>query len=130
MCKNNILSSIMIYVSKKWKNSQSSLFITGAAKRLGRATAIKIHENDIDIVIHCNNSIEEANKLASELNSKRNDSAFVIKFNLRDFANYENIFADLPRRWSDIDFLINNASTFYPTKYKKHHWKNGMIYMM
>ena len=91
-------------------------FITGAAKRLGRATALKLHENNIDIIVHCNNSVEEANKLASEMNLKRNDSAFVLQFNSRDFLDYKKILSSLPQRWSDIDVLINNASTFYPTK--------------
>lgn len=94
-------------------------FITGAAKRLGRATALKLHENDIDVIIHCNNSAKEANKLALELNAKRNDSAFVLQFNLRDFIQYKNILSTLPKRWSDIDVLINNASTFYPTIIKE-----------
>ena len=91
-------------------------FITGAAKRLGRATALKLHENNIDIIVHCNNSVEEANKLASEMNLKRNDSAFVLQFNSRDFLDYKKILSSLPQRWSDIDVLINNASTYYPTK--------------
>ena len=53
------------------------------------------------------------------MNAKRNDSAFVLQFNLRDFIQYKNILSTLPKRWSDIDVLINNASTFYPTIIKE-----------
>ena len=32
-------------------------FVTGAAKRLGRATALKLHENDIDVIIRLKRQI-------------------------------------------------------------------------
>ena len=95
-------------------------FITGAAKRLGRATALKLHENDIDVIIHCNNSAKEANKLALEpLGPKRNDSAFFLQFNLRDFIQYKTFFQLYLRDGFVIDVLINNSMTFYPTIIKE-----------
>ncbi len=106
------------------KNNNKIALITGAARRLGRAIALKLHSNDMDIIIHCNNSLSEAEELVSLMNSKRENSAIFLKFNLRDFKNYNNIFLNLEKKWSDISVLINNASTFYPTKVESSSIEN------
>ena len=69
----------------------------------------------MDIVVHYYNSSEDAESLVSEMNSIRENSAISIKFNLRDFDNYDNLLLGLCEKWSNIDVLINNASTFYAT---------------
>ena len=43
--------------------SQSVALITGAAKRLGANTAVRLHQQGYTVVIHCNHSVEQANKL-------------------------------------------------------------------
>ena len=96
------------------KNNKIVL-ITGSARRLGKAIALQLHSQDIDVIVHCNNSLKEADKLVSDMNSKRDNSAISIKYDLRDFSDYEKIISELGEKWSNIDVLINNASTFYPT---------------
>lgn len=96
------------------KNNKIVL-ITGSARRLGKAIALQLHSQDIDVIVHCNNSLKEADKLVSGMNSKRDNSAISIKFDLRSFSDYEKIISELGEKWSNIDVLINNASTFYPT---------------
>jgi pteridine reductase len=102
-------------MSEKNEKSRKIVLITGAARRLGNATALKLHSLNMDIIVHYNNSSDEADKLVSKMNLKRQNSAISVKFNLRDFANYKNILSALDEKWKNIDVLINNASTFYPT---------------
>ena len=97
------------------EKNRKIVLITGAAKRLGKETAIKLHSLNMDIVVHCNHSTNDAHNLVAELNKKRQDSAISINFNLRDFSNYDQELSKLDKKWLDIDVLINNASTFYPT---------------
>ena len=97
------------------KNNKIVL-ITGSARRLGKAIALQLHSQNINVIVHCNNSLKEADKLVSYMNSKRDNSAISIKFDLRDFSNYEKIISEIGKEWSNIDVLINNASTFYPTE--------------
>jgi len=92
------------------------VFITGAARRLGNATALKLHSYGMDIIVHCNNSSKDADDLVLEMNNKRKKSAISLKYDLRDFENYVDIKTKLGEKWSNIDVLINNASTFYPTE--------------
>ena len=97
------------------EKNRKIVLITGAAKRLGKETAIKLQSLNMDIVVHCNNSTNDANNLVAELNKKRQNSAISINFNLRDFSNYDQELSKLDKKWLNIDVLINNASTFYPT---------------
>ena len=106
-------------MSEKSKKRKKIALITGSARRLGKAVALKLHAENLDIVVHCNHSYNDAEALVKQLNSLREDSATVFKFDLRDFSNYKNIISGLGPRWSNIDVLINNASTFYPTPIEK-----------
>ena len=105
------------------KNTKIVL-ITGAGKRLGEATALKLHSLGMDVIIHYNSSEKAAKKLVSNMNDLRKNSAISIKLNLRDFTSYEKEFSKLDEKWSSIDVLINNASTFYPTNIQNATFEN------
>ena len=105
------------------KNTKIVL-ITGAGKRLGEATALKLHSLGMDVIIHYNSSEKAAKKLVSNMNDVRKNSAISIKLNLRDFTSYEKEFSKLDEKWSSIDVLINNASTFYPTNIQNTTFEN------
>jgi pteridine reductase len=89
--------------------------ITGAAVRLGAATAKLLHQNRFNIIIHCNRSIAEANLLAETLNAERDDSAQVLQADLADTSAVLKLGADAIAIWERLDVLVNNASAFYPT---------------
>ena len=92
-----------------------TILITGAAKRIGREMAKAFFDRGWDIVIHFNNSIEDARSLADQMNAQRNKSALIIQANLDHAKDIEKL-ADLAlSKNGRIDALINNASTFYPT---------------
>ena len=106
------------------KKNRKIVLITGAARRLGKAIALKLHSSGMDIIIHCNKSEKDAKKLVSDMNLLREDSAKYISLNLRDFKKYENFLPSLGDRWENIDVLINNASTFYPNQIDKSSLEN------
>ena len=92
-----------------------TILITGAAKRIGREMAKAFFDRGWDIVIHFNNSIEDARSLADQMNAQRSNSALIIQANLDHAKDIEKL-ADLAlSKKGRIDALINNASTFYPT---------------
>ena len=45
--------------------------ITGGAARIGAEIAKTLHDNNFEIIIHCNQSLEKAQLLSDRLNSKR-----------------------------------------------------------
>ena len=92
-----------------------TILITGAAKRIGREMAKAFFDRGWDIIIHFNNSIEDARSLADQMNAQRSNSALIIQANLDHAKDIEKL-ADLAlSKNGRIDALINNASTFYPT---------------
>jgi pteridine reductase len=93
----------------------SVALVTGSAKRLGRAMVKRLHQHGYRVIIHCHRSLEDAEKLAVELNQQRTDSAAVISGDLTDNSNLERLAAEALQCFGRLDVLINNASTFYPT---------------
>ena len=92
-----------------------TILITGAAKRIGKEMAKAFFDRGWDIVIHFNNSIEDALSLADQMNAQRSNSALIIQANLDHAKDIEKLADQALSKNSRIDALINNASTFYPT---------------
>lgn len=91
------------------------VLITGAAVRLGAATARMFHQQGYNIIIHCNNSLEAATALCVDLNKQREDSATVLQANLLEMKAVTELGNKSISAWGRLDVLVNNASAFYPT---------------
>ncbi len=90
--------------------------ITGGAKRIGASTARYLHEKGIDIIFTYSNSSIEANNLKNRLNMIRSKSCYSIKVNFGRNTNFNNLIKKALKIYGRIDYLVNNASKFYPTK--------------
>lgn len=86
--------------------------ITGAAKRLGAATARALHRLGYDVVIHHHSSGDEAARLAAELNEIRAESALTLCQDLADPQAGAAIVRTLSGLRKRLDLLVNNASVF------------------
>ena len=94
---------------------KKTVFITGGAKRIGASMVNYFHEQNYKVIFHYNHSKKEAEKLSLELNVKEAGSCYAIQ---ADFASKESIdstVAEFYKVSKEIDVLINNASSFYPT---------------
>ena len=89
--------------------------ITGGAKRVGAAISRRLHKANIDIIIHYRNSDTEANSLQEQLNKIRKGSASIIQADLLDPNSYSLIINEAIKIYGQLNFLINNASSYYPT---------------
>ena len=89
--------------------------ITGGAKRVGAAISRRLHKANIDIIIHYRNSDTEANSLQEQLNKIRKGSASIIQADLLDPDSYSLIINEAIKVYGQLNFLINNASSYYPT---------------
>ena len=93
------------------------VLVTGAARRIGAAIARRLHGAGARVVLHCNRSWEEAEKLASELNDGRPGSAFVVQGDLLDAGDVKRIVEDSAKALGRLDGLVNNASSFHATPF-------------
>lgn len=88
--------------------------VTGAAKRLGAATARALHAEGMNLLLHYNKSESEAAALAQELNQARPDSAAIAQADLGNTQGLESL-VKAALQWDGLDVLVNNASSFRPT---------------
>jgi len=97
-------------------NLQSKVaLITGAARRIGAAIAVSVHQSGADVAIHYRGSADEAAALAQQLNARRPGSAAMFKADLVDTAGLPGLIAEVVAWRARLDILINNAASFYPT---------------
>ncbi len=89
--------------------------ITGAAQRLGRAMAERLHQAGWHIIIHYHQSAEAAETLVAKVNQARPDSALCLTADLTDHASLANLVKQAASHWGQLDLLINNASVFFKT---------------
>ena len=90
--------------------------ITGGAKRIGAETANYLHTKGINIIITYSKSSKAANALKKQLNSKRVGSCQIFKAKFDSNSNFEKITKEIIKIFGRLDYLINNASKFYPTR--------------
>lgn len=86
--------------------------ITGAAKRLGAEITRTLHEAGFDVLIHYQQSEDQACELSERLNSLRPNSAVLIRADLLDQDDCQALVESVPK---NLAVLVNNASVFYPT---------------
>ena len=104
---------------------KKTIFITGAAKRIGKEIALCFSEMGWNIIIHYNSSKNDAQVLADEINGNNPDSAITVQGNLDVKEDVEKVINEVRDAFTTIDLLINNASTFYPTPIEdisEEHW--------
>ncbi len=105
------------------------VLITGAARRIGAEIAQTFHREGYDVALHYNHSAEDANALAQELNANRTDSAAIFQAELTDISAVKAM-AEAVFQWrNDLNVLVNNASSFYPTELanaNEEQWDNLM----
>lgn len=89
--------------------------ITGAAKRIGAAITSHLHTMGYRVIIHYGQSSDEAVGLAQQLNNARANSAVCVQADLCNIEEVSRLAQTAIAQFGQIDVLINNASSFYPT---------------
>jgi pteridine reductase len=104
----------------KRKNNDSltgkTVMITGGARRIGATLARTLHTAGANIVLHYRRSAAEASALVKELNEARRGSAVLEQADLLEVGRYHKLIDAAVTAFGQLDVLINNASSFYPTE--------------
>lgn len=83
------------------------ILVTGAAKRIGRDIALRLGAEGARVVVHYNESHEEARQTALDCGA-----AAVVQANLEKVQEIERMFADVQAQFGRLDGLVNNAARF------------------
>lgn len=89
--------------------------ITGGARRVGAMTARYLHAQGMRIALHYRSSSTDARALQDELQAQRSDSVILIQADLLATRKLPGIVQTVIEQFGQLDVLINNASSFYPT---------------
>ena len=89
--------------------------ITGSARRIGAEITRTLHQRGMRVIIHYRNSDAEAAALADQLNGVRPDSTRLLQADLNNPDEVRRLGRDAVAAFGQVDLLVNNASSFYPT---------------
>lgn len=86
--------------------------VTGSAKRLGRAIALRLADADCDVAVHYNTSASDAAEVVSLIQAKGR-RAHAVSFDQADASAITSGLADVRKAFSRApDVLVNSASIF------------------
>lgn len=83
--------------------------ITGASRGIGAATAVVLAKEGYDLVLVCRKSVEQLEKLASDLISQHGIACDTFVCDVAEEEQVELLYKQV----SDVDILINNAAVSY-----------------
>ena len=96
------------------------VLVTGAAKRIGRGIALRLHKEGARVAIHYSTSEAEARQTAAECGS-----APVFRADLERVSEIERLFGEVGEHFGRLDGLVNNAARFtrfHPLDVTEQDW--------
>jgi NAD(P)-dependent dehydrogenase (short-subunit alcohol dehydrogenase family) len=98
--------------------SGRTVLVTGAAKRLGRATALASAERGANVAITYRQSAREAQALVREL-AKFGGEALAVRCDITDEKSVQEMVKEVVRELGGIDVLVNNAAIYETVEFEK-----------
>ena len=90
--------------------------VTGAAKRLGRAVALRLADEGVELAVHYRRSANEAREVVGEA-EKRGRHAASFSAELTSVPAIQKLFDDVAHHFGRLDILVNSAANFLETKF-------------
>jgi len=111
MTTNRVASSERVLAGR-------TVLVTGAAKRLGRATALASAERGANVAITYRESAREAQALVAEL-AKFGGEALAVRCDITDEKSVREMVKEVVRELGGIDVLVNNAANYETVEFEK-----------
>lgn len=89
--------------------------VTGAARRIGAATARLLHAQGHDLALHYRSSGDAMQALQAELEAIRPGSTLALQAELSELPRLPALVDATIERFGRLDALVNNASTYFAT---------------
>lgn len=102
--------------------------VTGSAKRLGRAVALRLAEEGADVVIHYRGAQAEAGQVAAQIESLGR-RAIALSADLSSVEEIGNLFDQVATHFGRLDILVNSAANFLHSEFEtttEHLWDSSL----
>jgi pteridine reductase len=114
----NVSGGGYVMTEKKLERQARSLagkvaLVTGSAKRLGKAVALRLAEEGADLVIHHGNSHADAMETVAEI-EKLGRRGLALSADLRNVDEIRRLFVEVAKGFGRLDILVNSAANFLP----------------
>jgi pteridine reductase len=87
--------------------------ITGAGKRLGRAVALRLAEEGMDVAVHYGKSAKDAAEVVGKIEEMGRKSV-AIRADLRNVEEIRRMLLEVGNELGRLDVLVNSAANFLP----------------
>jgi pteridine reductase len=85
--------------------------VTGAGKRLGRAVALRLAEEGMDVAVHYGNSAKEAAEVVGKI-QEMGQKAVAFKADLQSVDEIRKLLLEVGNALGRLDLLVNSAANF------------------
>ena len=92
--------------------------ITGAARRLGRASALRLAEAGADVAITFLNSAREAQRTAADL-SRLGIRSAALHCDITQEQSVKSTIQQVTRQFGGLDILVNNAANYETVEFER-----------
>jgi 3-oxoacyl-[acyl-carrier protein] reductase len=100
--------------------------VTGSSRGIGKATALRLAEDGVNVIINYLNSDKEAERTAQEI-KRMGCRAFTFQADIRNFRETQNLVNFSIEKFAKIDILVNNAGIVQDRTLQKmslEEWEN------
>ena len=87
--------------------------VTGAGRRLGRAVALRLAEEGMDVAAHYGSSAREAAEVVGRI-EEMGRKAVAVKADLRSIDQIRQLLLEVGNELGKLDVLVNSAANFLP----------------
>ena len=105
------------FVAGKQLEGQVAL-VTGAAKRLGRAIAVRLALEGAAVAVNYRASRKDAEAVVREIR-EAGGKAVAAQADVSRRADVRRLFATVKKQFGRLDILVNNAGAFFPVKFEE-----------
>jgi len=88
--------------------SRKIALVTGASKGIGKAIAIELAKNNVDVVVNYNKDEKEAVNVVEHI-KKLNMDSIAVKADVSNFDECATMIEIVRKKFSALDILVNNA---------------------
>lgn len=99
------------------------VFVTGASRGIGRATALKLGRQGAEIAIGFRGHAEEAQTLLGELGGVGNARSFLVRGDMGQPRDVARMADEITSRWSTLDGIVHNAGGYPRRPFDELSWE-------
>lgn len=98
--------------------NKKTVLVTGSSIGLGASIIRKFASNNYNVIINYNTNEEKAEQLANELSNKYHTDYLLVKCDITNDQEVQNMYNKIKEKFNHLDVLVNNAGIAIDTTFE------------